>query len=138
MKIHFICRGNIYRSRLAEAYAKYFIGGDGNGIDISSSGIESYKAQDTDVSPVTLEYLKEDGLEPYLSPQRHQTTQTMLDQADTIVFMNDTVYEDAVKMLEVPEEKSKVWHIPDKPGVYTEIKKQVDELLNDIGVPEGN
>lgn len=137
MKLHFICRGNIYRSRLAEAYARYLTE-KSEGIDISSSGIESQRALHYNVNPITLEYLDADGLTDYLSQDRRQTTQELLDEADVLVFMNDPVYEDAKIMFDVPEEKSKVWHIPDAPGVYPDIKQNVEKLLNNIGVPEGN
>lgn len=131
IKLHFVCRGNIYRSRLAEAYAKYLLR-DRSDIKISSSGIEAVRSLIKGVNPITVDYLKADGLADYLSDKQQQTTQDMLDKPDTVVFMNDTVYADALERFDINKEKTRVWHIPDRTGVYPQIKQQVELLLNEL------
>lgn len=126
MKIHFICRGNIYRSRIAEAYTRYLT--EGKNISVSSSGIEADRTE-AEISPLTLAYLESEGLDQYISDLNLQTTQELLDNADVLAFMNDSVYKDAIDMFDVQQNKTEVWHIPDMPGVYEDIKNQVQMWL---------
>lgn len=128
MHIHFICRGNVYRSRLAEAYAKS-ITNKNKEIVITSSGVEADLALNDDTDLVIIKLLKAEGIDKFMKSSWTQTKQGHIDNADTIVFMSETVYQDAQKFLDIPKEKTIVWHIPDKNGIYPEIKKQVNNLL---------
>lgn len=126
--IHFICRGNIYRSRLAEAYAKSLLK-NGVSIHVSSSGIEADLNLVGDAAPITQQIAASENIDQYLSPTWTQVTQGHIDTNDIVIFMNKTVYQDATTFLNIPDEKTEVWSIPDKPGVYPDIKKSVDALL---------
>jgi protein-tyrosine-phosphatase len=127
--IHFICRGNVYRSRLAEAYAKSLLKDDSD-IEISSSGIEAKLALHGDVVIDALKALEADNLKKHLAPSWQQTTQDLIDRVDLLVFMNDSVYHDASKLYNLPKDKCVIWHIKDVDNIYPQVKKQVDILMS--------
>lgn len=131
MHIHFVCRGNIYRSRLAEAYAASLTQNNKE-ILVSSSGVQAKLALNGDINPYTQKLLQAEGNDTFMKPSWTQTTQKHIDSADAVVFMSDTVCRDAKKFLDIPKEKAIVWQIPDKDGIYPEIKKQVDSLLKTL------
>ena len=126
--IHFICRANAYRSRLAEAYALSLLE-DNTDIKISSSGIEADRALHGDAAPKTVRLLSEESIQNYLTSTWHQTTQKDIDDNDSIIFMSQTLYSQASDLFKLPEDKIKVWDIPDVDGIYPKIKKKVKELI---------
>ena len=126
---HFICRGNVYRSRLAEAYAKSLLRDDSD-IQISSSGIEAKLALNGNVDVDAVKALEVDNLKHHLAPNWLQTTQELIDSLDVIVFMNDSVYDDASKLFNLPKEKCVTWHIKDVDNIYPQVKEQVDILMS--------
>lgn len=128
MALHFICRGNIYRSRLAEAYAKALLK-DTDAYMVSSSGIEADFGLAGDVASTTIQIAEAEAITDYLAPTWTQTNQSLIDSADIIVFMSKSVYSDATAFLSLPKEKVHIWNIPDAPGVYPDIKRNVDVLL---------
>ncbi len=128
MVIHFVCRANIYRSRLAEAYAKSLTEGKTN-LHIISSGIEAKLNLNGPIAFVTQQVLKENSLLQLTKPSWAQTTQKLIDDSDVIVFMDDDVYNDATKFLKIPSTKYYIWHIPDVVGIFDQIKPSVNELL---------
>ncbi len=126
--IHFVCRGNVYRSRLAEAYAKSILE-DKVSARISSSGIEAEKALNGEVDSETVRLLKKESIENYLTPSWHQTTQEDINDNDRIIFMSQTLYSQAKKSFDLPQDKIETWDIPDVDGIYPKIKEKVDELI---------
>lgn len=126
--IHFVCRGNVYRSRLAETYAKSILQNK-TSAQISSSGIEAENALNGDIDPETTRLLSEEMIQSYLTPTWHQTTQKDIDDNDIIIFMSKSLYAQASKLLTLPKNKVQVWSIPDVDGIYPNIKKKVNELV---------
>ena len=118
---------------MAEAYAKSLTIND-ESVIISSSGIEANVSTYGDVEREAVEALQSENLTKYLAPTWHRTTQTMLDEADALVFMSKTVYADASFHYRVDEKKCQVWGIPDEDGVFFEIKKQVRSVLHAKGL----
>lgn len=94
---------------------------------ISSSGIEAEKALNGDTSPETVRLLTKEKLQQYLTPMWRQTTQYEIENNDLVIFMSQTVYEQAKEMFEIHEDKVRVWSIPDVDGICPQIKKKVDE-----------
>jgi len=127
--IHFVCRGNVYRSRLAEAYAKSLLKKD-NEVQISSSGIQAELCLSGDVDTRAVKALEADNLKKYLAPSWQQTTQELINDVDIIVFMNNSVYQDALKLYNLSHDKCIVWHIKDVDNIYPQVKQQVDLLMN--------
>lgn len=110
--VHFVCRGNRYRSRVAEAIFKSY---KLTGYKVTSSGIEAGRMK-TQIEPYTKALATEHSLAGELSPTKTQTTDKILKDADVIVFLSKDVYDDACKEFDVDPRKSLVWHIADVDG----------------------
>jgi protein-tyrosine-phosphatase len=128
IKINFICRGNVWRSRVAEAYARSLLA-DHPDIEVSSSGIEASRNYDGPISRYAKIRLEQDNILQYAHPEWTQTTQQTINDFDLLIFMNDTVYGDARKLFKIPSDKSIIWHIPDRDEIYDDIKTNVRKLL---------
>jgi len=137
MVIHFVCRGNTHRSRLAEAYAKSLTP-DLDDILILSSGIEADRDLNGPIVPFVKLLLQDENLLHLTGRTWTQTTQLMIGHSDVLVFMNDDVYDDSVKQFDIPLAASQTWQIADVQGVYGQIKSEVDALLLrlQIGAPD--
>ena len=72
IRIHFVCRGNVYRSRLAEAYIKSRLPEEKRGW-ISSSGIEAKLDLNGQVSDVVPDLLETDSARDFLKSTWTQT-----------------------------------------------------------------
>jgi len=112
--IHFVCRGNVFRSRLAEAYFRSL--GLKN-VRVSSSGIESdyyYGDKPTDyILPCTVGVAKKFDFAHSLGVKRTQTTEKALSEADIIVFMKRDIYDYAKNVLKLDDNKALIWNIKD-------------------------
>ncbi len=113
-RIHFVCRGNTFRSRLAEAYAKSL---KYQGYIITSSGIETAEHENIDLSQYTKSIAKKYKLTARLSAHKRQATKKMLDDADVLVFLNKDISDDALKEFNLDARKATVWSIEDL-GTY--------------------
>ncbi len=87
LSIHIVCTGNIYRSRLAEAYLKakqlpY--------LSFSSSGTEVTLAskENGPISWYAMRLMSKYHLIPFMSFFSQQTTVQLLRQADIVIFMH--------------------------------------------------
>lgn len=86
MNIHFVCTGNSFRSRIAEAYLNSkkipnFIA--------TSSGIEAPKNLNGDITKYTKRLLINLKLLKFTSATWTQTTRKIIEKADFIVFMKN-------------------------------------------------
>ncbi len=143
MKIHFVCRGNTYRSRLAEAYTNSL---KLENIAATSSGIEAVDNFNGDITPYAKRILDEKGLASHTSNTWHQTTQELLQNSDVIVFMDGLVFEFAKKNFDLSSKRLEVWEIKDifpkltpageivprSETTFGEICRHVDELVKSI------
>jgi len=108
--IHFVCRGNTYRSRLAAAYLytltdERFV--------VSSSGVAAEHSSIKTCEPYALATAQKHGLTHGIDMPKTQTTTRLLQDADVIVFMNKDVYDDACKAYTFDTRKAIVWHVAD-------------------------
>jgi protein-tyrosine-phosphatase len=133
MVIHFICRGNTHRSRLAEAYAGSSTARI-SGVAVVSSGIEADRDLNGPIVPFVKRTLENDNLLQFTGPTWTQTTQPMIDGSDVLIFMSDDVFEDAIERFHVPLERSQRWQIPDAQGVHGQIRTAVDGLLRQLKI----
>jgi protein-tyrosine-phosphatase len=131
MVVHFICRGNTHRSRLAEAFAKSSAR-DLSSVSILSSGIEADGDMNGAIMPFVELLLRREGLLQFTGPTWTQTTQPLIDSSDVLVFMSDGVYRDAMDRFWIPPEKSRRWQIPDTQGVDEQIRSAVRDLLSEL------
>jgi protein-tyrosine-phosphatase len=142
MKVHFICNGNAYRSRLAKNYFDSLH----TGIESVSSGVRADKSRQKNVPQVTGfadAFLKKQGIQPiqYLEPV--QLTQEMLDAGDIVVIINEIVL-DNMKAAFKPPKHFYLWDISDHDEqterdihdhtsfIFNKIKKNVDELVREL------
>ena len=106
--IHFVCRGNVFRSRIAKEYlAKH-----SEGIKIISSGIMADHKLFGSISHHAKALMKQHGLEDH-QKKWVQTTQRNIDSSTLVIFMSQTILADAKKMIDLTNTKYLVWNIKD-------------------------
>lgn len=120
LKIHFVCRANIYRSRLAEGYFKKLTG---NKYQVSSSGVERWRHPFNYKDKWAGILAKEHGIK--LSSRSHQTTSPLLNDQDIIVFVRQDVYNIAREYYKFDKNKAVIWDIKDRRDYPLFTKKKV-------------
>lgn len=109
MIVHFICEGNTYRSRLAEAYLKSL---KIPGVDVMSSGTHAERNLSGPITPYAKILLKEYGLDTYCKHHWDQLTQARINKADIVVCMNREIHQDCKAKYRLPPQ-TLIWDIPD-------------------------
>ena len=148
MLTHFICRGNSFRSIIAEAYL--------NSLEIKDSRVlssgttaASNKAGNLAYYRMTLDLLQNHGIREFAKDgYGDQLTQSRLEEADITVCMNRRVYDECLRRVTFPA-SPRIWSVADigEPGrvsnaesereryreeAYQEIVRNVDRLISDI------
>ena len=142
MKIHFVCTGNTFRSRLAEAYlnSKKL-----PGVFVSSSGVEASKDKNGPINWYTQRIIEKQGMVASEKDYWTQTTKEILDAQDWIVFMQKWHHDQCIEKYEYKGENFEIWDVADtvnpnsKPdastikfteGIYHKITSNVDDLIS--------
>jgi protein-tyrosine-phosphatase len=148
MIIHFICRGNSFRSIIAEAYLKSLEIMDWA---VLSSGTTAAldKSRNLAYYRGTLGLLEKHGIRDFAKVgYGDQLTQSHLEKADISVCMNQRVFNECLELVTFPV-RPHIWSVADigEPGrisniesdrhlyreeAYQEIVKNVDRLISDI------
>ena len=148
MIIHFICRGNAFRSIIAEAYLNSL---ELENLSVLSSGTAAtrHKARNLASHRMTLALLERHGIRGFAKAgYGDQLTPPRLDNADITVCMNQRVYDECLRCVTFPA-SPRVWSVADigEPGrisdaeaerqhyreeVYQEIVRNVERLVSDI------
>jgi len=125
--VHFVCTGNIYRSRLAEAYLR---SKNLTHIMVSSSGTQANIQHKGPILWTTLRLLYRNNLLPYTTDKWRQITSNQLRKADVVVFIGKKNYEYCRQRFPIPE-KFEVWNFPDfddrdMNGKPLDIKREIE------------
>lgn len=110
MKIHFICTGNIYRSRLAEAYCNSRCI---RGTQALSSGIAAGSGGNAPISSYAAQLLTQYGLESFAAPSWQRTTAALVQTSDVLVFMESEHLQFCESWIEPARQRVEVWGIED-------------------------
>lgn len=146
MHIHFVCRGNTYRSRLAEAYCNSL---RRNGIRATSSGTHATVNKNGPITWIAAFLLtKYDMTEDLSALAWTQSTPELFESADIIVFMTPEDMRNALMLFDFNIKKCVAFDIKDittydmettdgilaviNKGEHTfeEIKKEVGRLVD--------
>ena len=148
MIIHFICRGNSFRSIIAEAYLNSL---EVRSCIVLSSGTAAAldKAGNLISYVKTLALLEKHGLREFAKADYgDQLTQLRLEKADIAICMNQRVYDECLQLVAFAA-GPRIWSVADvgEPGriayteserqlyreeAYQEIVRNVDRLVLDI------
>ena len=149
MIIHFICRGNSYRSRLAEAYLN---SKNSSGLKSISSGIIASRNESGPISWYAQRIIENEKLVPFESLGWQQTNKEILKQGDFTIFMQQEPYDYCKKKLDFTQKDYEIWDIKDmyefmSPSIgeqpmtekdklkaseetFRIIKRKIDDLIN--------
>jgi len=119
MLVHFVCTGNAYRSRLAEAY---FNARATPGWRATSSGILAHRNLNGPITWYAARIIQREGLVPFMSHTWQQTDTDVLRAADHVVFMTEEHRAYCHEHYELGEKGAGVWSVQD---------------VDDVVMPEG-
>lgn len=141
--IHFVCTGNVYRSRLAEAYcASKRI----PGLRVFSSGIAAGRDGDALISPYAADALARYNLSDFASARWQRTTAALVESSDVLVFMEAEHQQFCKSWTNAARQRIEVWEIEDVgtleaakipakvESTFQLIRRRTDSLLNDLGL----
>ena len=140
MIIHFVCRGNTYRSRLAETYLN---SKSLPGIKVISSGIQADRNICGPITWYAQRIIQKENLQNFEKPIWQKTTKELLNQADFTVFIQKDIYDYCTKNLGFNNKNFEVWDIKDlvmdgreesekikeTEKTFKEIKQQAEKLI---------
>jgi len=137
MTIQFICRGNVFRSIIAETYLRSL---QIPGVQVYSSG--TVAGQDkagnwADYQKVHA-FLISQHLAQFIKPDYGEDiNQALLDKSDVVVFMNERAYKEAAGKFHFPKD-TQVWDVsdlnelPEVPETDQEIMQAVEKVFHEI------
>jgi len=147
MRIHFICRGNVLRSLIAETYLRSL---QLPNITTTSSGtnVNLLDTKERQFFANTILLFKAHGIETYAKSTSHQLTQKRVDEQDLTVCMNQRVIDEARLLVRLLE-NTQNWGIVDigeghrtvientqqyEEEIYQEITKRVHNLVSQLSL----
>jgi len=153
MIIHFICRGNAFRSLMAEAYLNSL---ELKNVRVISSGTvaEAYRQSNTDnrVYQITLSIFKSYGIDKYAKDHfGDQVGKNSHIVGDVVICMNQVVYDELIMLTKDVPSTVSIWDISDYGELGNEtgdhdnmvhqfeetfplIKNRVDDLVKELNL----
>jgi protein-tyrosine-phosphatase len=148
MIVHFICRGNAFRSIIAEAYLNSF---KFESLKAISSGTAAAvdKARNLTAYTATLGLLAKNGIREFAKTgYGDQLTPLRLAEADFVICMNQRVYDECQQLVSLPA-STRIWSVADvgEPGrvahtesgkalyreeAYQEIVESISKLISEL------
>ena len=146
--IHFICRGNSFRSILAEAYLNSLNIKDMRAMS-SGTTAAADRSRNLNAYTATLRLLGKKGIRQFAKADfGDQVTQPRLAGADVVICMNQRVYDECRQLVTLPG-GTRVWSVADigEPGriahtesgkdlrreeVYQEIVEDISQLISEV------
>lgn len=148
MLVHFICRGNAFRSIIAEAYLNSLNSGN---LRAMSSGTAAAvnRAGNRRAYTETLGLLARNGIQEFAKTSYgDQLTPLRLTGADVVVCMNQRVYDECQQLVSLPA-STRIWSVADigEPGrvadtrpartlhreeAYQEIVDGINKLISEL------
>lgn len=148
MVVHFICRGNTFRSVMAEAYLKSL---RIRGVDVISSGTSAARDRAKNIPNFqrTLALLETHGIKQFAKPAHgEQLPAGAHAVGDVVVCFSERVHKELARLV-MKLDDLRVWDIPDigEPGrepkssadepmlmedVYWEVTRHVDALVAEL------
>lgn len=126
MKIHFVCTGNTFRSRLAEAYLR---SKNVRSLEVSSSGIKAHENRNGPITWYAARLIKHHNLVAHMSFTWTKTGPEHLEDADIVIFMDKAHHHHSRKDLGFTARRYEIWNVPDLEdlGFDTETGTSIDE-----------
>jgi len=135
--IHFICRGNSFRSILAEAYLNSL---HVKNLRVMSSGTKGAAERPGNLTAytATLQLLAKKSIRQFAKADYgDQVTQSRLAGADVVICMNRRVYDECQQLVTLPD-GTRIWSVADigEPGriAHTESERNLrrEEVYEEI------
>lgn len=150
MVVHFICRGNAFRSLLAESYLKSLNLDD---VEVISSGTvaKAYEEINKPNYQKTLALLDRHGLKKFAKPRyADMLNAKQANQADVTVCMNQRVFDESKSVCKLPQ-NTIIWDVSDigeagriarndserakfSEDAFDQIVQNVDRLVQSLGL----
>ena len=96
MKIHFVCSGNTFRSRLAEGYLK---SKNINNLIVSSSGIKAAENFNGPIAPHTVWVSEKYNLSTHMFETWRESDKNEIEDQDLVIFMEPLHYKYCTEQL---------------------------------------
>ena len=125
MKIQFVCTGNTFRSRIAEAYLK---SKNVPNLIISSSGIKAEENINGPVCDYTVSILEKNNLLSFLSKKWTQASKEGIEKQDLVIFLDNTHYEFCCNYLHCNISNYEIWYIKDMPEEIRKIPRDENKV----------
>ncbi len=142
MNVHFICRGNVLRSLIAETYLRSLNIKNVNAMS-SGTNVNWNDPLEREYFANTMVVLDRHGIKSFAKSLPEQLTQERLENQDVVVLMNQRVVDEASELVELPA-NTRNWGIVDigegdradqsnreiyEEEIYKEITNGVDDLI---------